>query len=264
MDSKTFFGKQYVQMLVTVALVCVILALGAYAYLTLKQSEGVDTGATMISVQADGKATAIPDIGTFSFSVLADGKDAAEAQSKSAESINAILAFLKGAGVADKDIKTADYNLNPKYIYDTKPCVAYSYCPPSNPTLDGYEVTQTVTVKVRSTDKAGDLISGVGEKGATNISSLQFTVDDLTVVQAAARKDAIDKAKVKADQLAKDLGVHIVKMTGFSEDQGGYYPMANRSYAMDASASGEKAVAPQVPTGENEVNSSVTITYEVK
>jgi len=264
MESHSFFSKQYVQVLLTIILVSVIAALGSYAYYTLKQSEGVYTGATTITVQGEGEIDARPDIGMFSFSVLAEGADATTAQTKSAESINAILAALKEAGVEDKDVKTENYMLNPKYKYENVVCTNYSYCPPSNPVIDGYEVSQMVTVKVRNLEKAGDLISMSGEKGATNISSLQFTIDDESVVKAEARAEAIADAKEKANQLAQDLGVRIVRMTGFWEEQGGYYPMMERGYGgtmMDAKA---ESVSPSMPVGENLVKTTVSITYEVK
>ena len=63
MEGKSFFGKEYVQVLLTIALVGVIAALASYAYYTLKQSEGVYTGATTITVQGEGEATAVPYIG---------------------------------------------------------------------------------------------------------------------------------------------------------------------------------------------------------
>lgn len=264
MDGKSYFAKEYVQVLLTIILVGVIAALASYAYYTLKQSEGVYTGATIITVQGMGEVMARPDVGVFSFSVLAQGKDAAEAQTKSAESINAILAYLKEAGVEDKDVKTENYYLNPKYKYTEQVCTPFG-CPPYvEPTIDGYEVSQTVTVKVRNLDKAGELISGAGENGATNISSLQFTIDDETNLKAEAREKAIADAKEKADKLAEDLGVRIVRMTGFWEDQGGYYPMMERSYDAMNGIGGEKAVAPAMPIGENTITTSVSITYEVK
>lgn len=264
MESKSFFGKEYVQVLLTIVLVGIIVALASYAFYTLKQSEGVYTGAAVITVQGEGEVMVRPDIGEFSFSVMAEGVDAAEAQKKSAESINAVFAYLKEAGVEDKDVKTRDYYLNPKYTYEDVVCAPYAYCPPSNPVIDGYEVSQTVVVKVRDLAKSGELISGVGDKGATNISSLQFTVDDESASKAEAREKAIADAKTKADKLAKDLGVRIVRMTGFWEEQGGYYPMMyDKAYGgdmMNESAS----VAPQMPIGENEVKTTVSITYEVK
>lgn len=265
MESQSFMNKGYVQTLLTIALVGVIAALASYAYYTLKQSEGVYTGATSITIQGEGEVQVVPDIGTFTFNVMATGADAKTAQTKSAELINAILASMKAGGVEEKDVKTTNYNLNPQYTYDNVPCVSMSYCPPSKPpVISGYEVSQMVTVKVRKLDTAGDLISKVGQNGATDISGLSFTVDDEKVSKAEARSKAIADAKVKAEALAKDLDVTIVKMTGFYEDQTGIYPMMSESYA-GANMMGEKTmVAPQLPVGENTVKSTVSITYEVK
>jgi uncharacterized protein len=264
MEGKSFFAKEYVQVLLTLALVGIIVALSAYAYYTLKQSEGVYTGATVITVQGEGEVMAKPDIGEFSFSVMAEGKTAAEAQDKSAQALNAALAFLKEGGVEDKDVKTSNYYLNPKYRYDTGVCTTM-YCPPSNPVIDGYEVSQTVTVKVRDLNKSGDLISGVGDKGATNISGLSFTIDDMTDLKSQAREAAIADAKANADKLAKDLGVRIVRMTGYWENEGGMYPMYDRSYMGGDMAMAEEAkMSPQMPVGENEIKSTVSITYEVR
>ena len=264
MDNTSFFKKGYAQLLMAAVLVSAVAALGAYAYYTMKQSEGTAPGATTITVSGEGKVQAVPDIGVFSFTVLAEGKDAAEAQTKSATANNAIIATLKESGVEEKDIKTENYNLNPKYKYETKPCVAFAYCPPSNPVIDGYEVSQTVTVKVRALDKAGDLISKAGEKGATNISDLTFTIDDETILKGQAREKAIVDAKKQANDLAKNLGVRLVRMSGFYENDGTAYPMAERSYSSDAMMTKAGAVAPQMPLGQNEIKSSVSITYEIR
>ena len=137
MEGKSFWGKEYVQVLLTIVLIGVIVALAAYSFYTLKQSEGVYTGAAVITVQGEGEILAKPDLGEFSFSVLAEGATASEAQSKSAESMNAVLTYLKEAGVEEKDIKTENYYLNPKYRYESTVCTP-SYCPPSNPVIDGY------------------------------------------------------------------------------------------------------------------------------
>lgn len=265
MESQSFFSKGYVQILMTLVLVSAVGALGSYAYYTIKQTEGVYTGATTITVQGEGEVQVKPDIGKFSFSVRAEGKNAAEAQTKSAESINAILGALKSAGVDEKDIKTDNYNLNPKYKYVTAVCTAFN-CPPSNPVIDGYEVSQTVTVKVRNLDKAGDLISKAGEKGATDMSNLQFTVDDEKVSKAQAREKAIVDAKEKAQVLAKNLNVRLLRMTGFFEDQAGGYPVMEGGYAAkSATMSADfKPMSPVMPVGENTVKATVSISYEVK
>jgi uncharacterized protein YggE len=264
MEGTSYWRKEYVQVLLTIVLVGVIAALASYAYYTIKQSEGVYTGAATITVQGTGEVNAKPDIGQFSFSVLAEGTDASEAQNKSAQSINAIMDYLKGAGVEEKDIKTENYYLTPKYRYENTVCAYNTYCPPSNPILDGYQVSQMITVKVRDLSKAGDLISGVGGKGATDISSLSFTIDDDSTLKNEARQKAIADAKAKADALTKSLGVQIVRMTGYWEDQGGYYPMESKAYGMGGDMASEAAVAPSVPTGENTITSNISISYEVK
>lgn len=265
MEHKTFFSYGYVRFLATLALVALIAALGAYAHYTLRQAKYVMTGPTVISVTGTGEVLAKPDIGQFSFSVRAEGSDAASAQDASAQSINAIIDYLKDADVDEGDIKTQNYNLNPKYTYEERICPAGSFCPPGERVIDGYEVYQTVSVKVRDLDNAGNLITGVGERGATNISGLNFTIDDTDVLKAEAREQAIADAKEKAKQLADDLGVKLVRMTGFWEADGGYYEPMPYGFGVDMAMEESRAVsAPQLPTGENTVTSRVDISYEVK
>lgn len=262
-NNQSFLSLWYVRVLLVLILLGVITALTAYTKLTLREAKYGQYGVATISVQGEGEVLAKPDLGTFSFSVMADGEDATTAQNKSAEKINAIIAYLQEAGVEEKDIKTQNYYLNPKYRYEERLCVAGSYCPPGNPVIDGYEVSQSITVKVRNLDIAGSLISGVGEKGATNVSSLNFTIDDDSILKASARATAIADAKAKADKLAKDLGVKIVRMVSYYEDQegtsygyGGDMDMARNEEA--------KSTSPSLPAGENLIRSNVNITYEIK
>ena len=116
----------------------------------------------------------------------------------------------------------------------------------------------------RSTKKAGELLSGIGSKGATNMSGLSFTVADQTALEAEARTKAIDDARAKAEELAKELGVSVVRVVGFNESGGTpmYYAKA---MSMD-SASGEAAVAPsaEIAVGQNKITSNVSITYEIR
>ncbi len=264
MESNTFVNKSYVQLLLALVLVGVVAALAAYTYATL-ESDTSQYGPATISVTGEGEVLAVPDIGQFTFSVRAEGADANEAQQKSAESINAIISYLTDNGVAEKDIKTQNYNLNPKYRYEERVCVSGSFCPPGNPVLDGFEVSQSVAVKVRDIDNSGALISGVGERGATNISSLQFTIDDEDALQAEARAVAIADAKAKAKVLAKDLGVELDSIMGYWEDNGGFDgEMYARSEVMSFNSAMGGAPSPALPTGENKIVSRVNVTYMIK
>ncbi len=247
--------------LVWVVLALVAVALVAYTYLTIREARYVYSGPTTISVRGLGEVTRMPDVATFSFTVHAETDTPEAAQAQSAEAANMILAYRGEAGIPENDIKTVHYNLSPRYEYPRTNCTP-TFCPPSNPTLVGYSVDQTVEVKVRDTEQAGTLIAGVGERGATNVSGLTFTVDDDDAAKADARAQAVADAKAKAETLADTLGVRLVRLTGFWEEEQ-YYPMAERAYGgmmMDAAS----AAAPQLPSGENTITSVVNLTYEIR
>mgnify|MGYP000638512663 CR=1 FL=1 len=217
-----------------------------------------------ISVNGKGEAITIPDIATFSFSVTEKAKTVAEAQTKATEKTNAALAAVKAGGVAEKDIKTLSYSINPQYEYSGG-CTQFG-CTPSKQTLTGYEVSQTIEVKIRDLSKAGALFESIGTTGVQNVNGLAFSIDDIETVKAQAREDAIADAKVKAEKIAKDLGVRLVRITSYYDqsDNMPYYD-ARVEMAQNMSISAVKApMAPTIPTGEQKVTSNVTITYEIR
>lgn len=260
----SFFNEKYNRILATVLLAMAALAFASYAILNFNMTRSMYPMPANISVMGEGEATAVPNVGQFSFAVMAEGKTAAEAQDASGKKMNDILAYLKEKGVEEKDVKTENYNLNPKYRYDARPC-SLNFCPPSTPVADGFEVSQSVSVKVRDTGKSGELIAGVGDKGATNISGLNFIVDDNTAVKAEARSKAIADAKQKAEKLSADLGVRLVRITSYYENEGYYPPMpyAEKSAVMNQGMDAAAGV-PAVPVGENNTKVNVTISYEVR
>jgi hypothetical protein len=217
-----------------------------------------------ISVSGMGEVVAIPDVASFSFSVIEEGKDVAEAQNKSATKINSIIDSVKSMGVQEEDIKTTGYNVYPKYDYTRVVCTEFS-CPPSKQILVGYEVSQTVTLKIRNTEKAGEILTKVGGLGASNISGLDFVVDDMDAIKAEARSKAIDNAKEKAKVLSKSLNVKLVGIVSFYEvDPSDIYARGMGGESLDSKSVISPAVIPQLPTGENEYVSNVSIIYEIR
>jgi uncharacterized protein YggE len=217
-----------------------------------------------ITVTGKGEAISIPDIATFSFSVTETAREVTDAQSKATTKINAVLKSLKDSGVAEKDIKTASYTINPRYEYQSVVCSS-TYCPPSKSVLTGYDVSQTIEVKVRDLKKAGALFALIGSQGVQNVSGLTFSIDDIDTVKARARSLAIENAKDKAKDLSKQLGVRIVRITGFYDqsDEPIYYGREAYGGDMVMKAGVEPAV-PQVPAGEQKITSRVSITYEIR
>jgi len=258
----TFFSRGYNQVLGTIALIALVVSLSAYAYLTWQQSEYMYSGPTTISVSGEGEVVAIPDIGKFSFTVTESGVDAATALEASGSKINKAIADLKAAGVEEKDIKTENYNLYPKFKYENRPCIAGSFCG-GEQIPDGFEVSQSIAVKVRDLDKAGELLSMVGGQ-VTNVSGLEFTIDDDSALQNEARSLAIADAKAKAKILAKDLGVTLDKMVGYNEGDYSAPAPYNRSSDDMMAFSEAKFEGPELPLGENKTTSVVTLTYQIK
>jgi len=229
-----------------------------------KSIDNTNPAYNSIQVTGKGEAISIPDLATFSFTVSTESKNVSEAQGTVTKKIDAILADLKVMGIKDKDIKTTDYSVWPKYSY-VQPVCTSTYCPPGRQVADGFTISHSILVKVRKTEDAGKALASVGDNGATNVSGLTFTTDDPDKVIKEAKAEAIKNAKEKAEELAKSLGVKLVKVVGFYDAQNGY-PIYGEG--MNGGVSVMKAVAPDaaptVPAGENKVTANVTVTYEIR
>lgn len=220
-----------------------------------------------ITVSGEGEVSAVPDSANFSVTIQEQAKDVKTAQDAATKKGNDIIAYLKGAGIEAKDIRTSDYSIYPQYEYGTETC-ANGYCPPGKQTLVGYQVSQTITVKVRDTSKAGELLSGVGSRGVSSVGGLSFELEksDQDAKEAEARGKAIDNAHQKAEVLAEQLGVSLVRVVGFSENGNYpiYYAKAEMSMAVDGRGGVVVSPSPELPTGENKITSNVSIIYEIR
>jgi uncharacterized protein YggE len=239
------------------ALVLVV-ALGGLFYLGGKLIE--NRGATTptqpgtISVSGEGKVTTAPDIARLSLGVATGRKATATAVIDQLDKeMNAVIDAIKAQGVADKDIRTETFSLNPTYDWIDGRQVPR-----------GFEGSQMLTVKVRNLDKAGAVLTAATQAGANDSGGVQFTIDDPEVQRQQARQEAIDEAKKRAEALAQQLGVSLGRLVQFSENSGGYTPpmyyMAD--YAKDAR--GEAAQSVPLPPGEQDTTVTVNLTYELR
>jgi len=221
--------------------------------------------AVTVDVSGMGELFTKPDIAAFSYSATAKAKTVAEAQKQATKIANDSIAFLKKNGVAEKDIKTENYSFYPQYEYvQERICVSYPCVPgPGKQVITGYEVSQAMRVKVRDLDKVGELVSGMGSLGVSNLGSVEFTIEDEQKVQAEARALAIENAREKAYKLARDLGLRVVRIAAFSE--AGFHPTYQK-FATDGFALERDTAAanPEIPVGENKIVSNVVVTYELR
>lgn len=245
----------------TIAIALLALFLLAKTFTTFKDLRTPSAAYSTIVVTGQGEAFATPDIANFTFSVTADSATVGGAQDTVTQKTNAVLNALKELGVDDKDIRTTDYSVYPKYTYVPLSCTS-TYCPPSRQVPDGYTVTHSISIKIRKTDDAGKALAAAGAKGATNISSLSFTVDDPNSIMNEARDKAVKEARDKAKALARSLGVSLGRVVDFSDNT--YNPGPYQLYKAEASAGGADTSAPTIPTGQNKITSNVSITYEIR
>lgn len=217
----------------------------------------------VITVSAEASIDAKPTGGTITFTQRNDAKTAKEAEDMRNQVVTKAIAAVKAIGIAEKDITTTSINRNEKYEYSSAPCER-GYCP-SNATVVGYDAYQMVTIKVRETEKLTSVVDALRDAGVTQVDgpNLGFQDEELETLQADAREEAIKKARAKAQVLADQLGVEIVRVTSFSEggDRGFMPYMAMK--AMDTMEAGSAAPS-VIPVGDSKITSSVTITYEIK
>lgn len=237
----------FMAVLALAALIWAAAQLKAYRFI------GSNPNATRsISVSGEGKTYIKADVATVNVSVTSEaGPDnLSEIQDRNSKSVNSIIGYVKSQGVKEEDIKTVNYSIYPRYNYSQ-----------SGQQFLGYTVRQDVQIKMRDLSKVGTILNGAVQNGANEVSGLTFTVDDPLKPSEEARADAIKDAKTKAEKLAKDLGVKLVRLSNYSESAGGqpvplYYDVGGYG-----KGGGQ---APEIQVGQNEVRSMVTLTYEIE
>lgn len=241
-------------------LVTVVLAIAALLGLAIAANEfkrgqyiGVDISRLQtMDFSGQGKATIAPDIAEVSLTVFSEGADVKRSQDDNTKKMNAIIAFLDAQEVAKKDRTTSQYTISPQYDYVQ-----------SGRRFRGYEIRQTLNVKIRDFAKISTILNQAVTLGANEVGNLNFTVEDKDEVLTKARDEAIAKAKAKAETLAQALGIKLGRIVGFSE--GGSpapEPLYFRTEALGVGGGGDSS--PNIEAGQNEFVSNVTLTYQIE
>jgi len=245
-------SKEYLWALVDLGLaVLIIMAVVGTGVLYKYQASLLP--ARTFTVSASGKATALPDIAAFSFSVVSEGQEPNKIASENNKKINAAVDAVKKNGVDGKDIKTSGYNLSPRYEYDEKIRSTF---------ISGYTLTQTVSVKIRDFTKISKILSVLPGLGINQVGSLGFDAEESEKYLSEARKEAFEKAYAKAKEMAKQNGARI-RLVTFSESSGYPYPIYAISKASFDMGGGEAVPAPNIEPGSQEVTVNVNVTYEI-
>jgi len=162
----------------------------ASASAALAQERDARFAATTLDVSAYGEVKAIPDQAIVTLGVTTNASTAAKALSLNAQKMAAVIAALKSASMADKDIQTSSLNLSPQYTYEQG----------QPPRLTG-----------------GALADAVTEAGATNIGGINFSLSHPVEAENAARETAVRALQDKAKVLAGAAGYRIVRLVSLRE-----------------------------------------------
>ncbi len=232
----------------------VLVILSVFLLASINKVANTAATTNTVSFSGEGKVVAKPDIAKINLSIVTDALTSKAAQDENSKKSKAITDYLKKQNIDEKDIKTTGYNIYPQYRYPQ-----YG----GQPTITGYQVNQSIEVKVRDLDKVSNILDGIVAAGANQVNQLSFEIDNPDALKAEARKKAIDDAKQKAKELEDQLGIDLGKIVNFSESTGGYPIPIYYDAKLEGRGMGGGG-GPSVPTGENEINVSVMITYQIK
>jgi uncharacterized protein YggE len=214
---------------------------------------GVDTlfRATTLNLAAFGETRVQPDMATINLGVTTEAKTAAEAMAANAQRMSRVMAALRGAGVAAKDIQTSNLNLGAQYAYEQN----------QPPRLTGYQASNQVTIIVHDIARLGAAVDATVGAGATQVNGISFGLNDSTAAETAAREGAVKALAAKADLYARATGYRVSRLVSLNEG-GGYAPSQPVPLMMSAMKRGAVAET-AVSAGELQVRIDITGLYEL-
>ena len=206
---------------------------------------------TRLDVVATGEVNRVPDLAIINAGVVTRGASATQAIGQNAERMKRVVAALRRAGVAERDIQTSSINLNPEYRYgENQP-----------PVLTGYQASNQVTVRFRDIGESGRILDALVAEGANQINGPTLTIDRPDAALDQARVDALAKARARAQLYAQATGKRVGRIVAISESGDGF-PHPPRPMAMMAEARG--AADTQIIPGEQTLSVTLSVSFELE
>ncbi len=232
--------------------------------LMLQQQTVEHQNQNQITVSGEGKVYVKPDVALISLGVTTQATTVADVTKNNTDKMNAVIAAVKALKIDEKDIQTTNYSLTPVYEnYSTPVALSMMYPVRTGTTLKGYKLEQDIQVKIRDFTKVGDVLSEATTAGANLVGDLQFTIDNPEQFREQARAKAIAQAKTKAKNLSRESGISLGKLINVYENY--IYPGAYKSNALGMGGGvAESAPAPTIQPGQQEIDVTINLTYQVK
>lgn len=214
---------------------------------------------TLLTVSAEGRSTRTPDLAVFTAGVTTQGTTAGEALSANSTAMSRVIASLRKAGIAERDIQTSNLNLNPVYAPPRRmPDGSYESEPQR---IVGYQVNNTVSVRQRKLEEYGRVIDTLVASGANQVNGPNFQLDNSDAALDEARIAAMKAARGRGNLYAQAAGLRIVRIVSIQES-GGYYAPQPVMMRMEAAAA-PAPPPPPVAAGELQMTANVTVQFEL-
>lgn len=206
---------------------------------------------TRLDLSVSGEVTRVPDLANISAGVVTKAQTASSALQENAARMDRVIAALKRAGIADRDIQTSSINLNPEYRYPQN----------ESPQLTGYTASNQVTVRFRDIRNSGKVLDALVSEGANQISGPNMTIEHPEAALDEARTQAIANGRARADLYARSLGMRVVRVVSVSESGGYYAPPPPPPAPMMATA--ERAYT-KIEPGEQKLQVNLSMVFELQ
>ncbi|WP_447725727.1 SIMPL domain-containing protein [Sphingomonas koreensis] len=208
---------------------------------------------TIVDLTVEGKTARRPDMAVINTGVVTQAATAAEAIAQNAVRAKRLVTALKGAGVQDRDIRSASITLNPQYRQGEN----------VPPTITGYQASNMMTVRFRDIARAGPILDTLTREGANQIDGPNFMLAEPDAAQDEARADALAKARARAALYARAIGLRVDRILAISEGGASSGPIPLFAARANYMADGEAARTNVIP-GEQDVITTVSVRFLLK
>ena len=206
---------------------------------------------TRLDISATGEVSRVPDLAIISAGVVTRQSTASAAIQENAARMERVLAALKRAGIAERDVQTSSINLNPEYRYQEN----------QPPQLTGYTASNQVSIRFRDIRNSGRILDALVSEGANQINGPTLTIDKPEEALDEARTQAIANGRARADFYARALGKRVVRLVSVSEGGGNYPVPPPMPMMMEARA---QAADTKIVPGEQKLQVTLSMVFELQ
>jgi uncharacterized protein YggE len=210
---------------------------------------------TTITINAEAAVTRAPDIAYITAGVQNEAKSAKEAMASNARDMNGVFKALKAAGIADKDMQTANFSVNPRYDY------VQDKTGSGRQVLGGYVASNQVTAKVRKLDTLGTTLDSLVSAGGNTLNGVNFALDDDATARDEARRMAMQSALKRAELYASAAGYKVARIVTINESSQSSQP---QPMVMMMRAKMADAEPTPIASGEVGFTANLSVVFELK